>query len=68
MDTALASLGISREVRAQLQSHGLGCVQDRNYDDHDYLAGKRAALQALVDLLNAVPVDNPATLDAQAVA
>ena len=54
VETALASLGISREVRAQLQSHGLGGVQDRHYDDHDYLAEKRAALQSLVDLLNAV--------------
>ncbi len=68
VETALASLGISREVRAQLQSHGLGGVQDRHYDDHDYLVEKRAALQALLDLLNAVPADNPATLDAQAAA
>ena len=51
VETALASLAISREVRAQLQSHGLGGVQDRHYDDHDYLAEKSAALQALLDLL-----------------
>lgn len=68
VETALASLGISREVRAQLQSHGLGGVQDRHYDDHDYLVEKRAALQGLLDLLNAVPTDNPATRDAQAAA
>lgn len=52
IETALASLGVGREIRAQLQSHGLGGVQDRHYDDHDYLAEKRAALQALLDLLN----------------
>ena len=34
IETALASLGVGREVRAQLQSHGLGGVQDRHYDDH----------------------------------
>ncbi|OIQ83764.1 hypothetical protein GALL_344260 [mine drainage metagenome] len=58
VETALASLGIGREVRAQLQSHGLGGVQDRHYDDHDYMPEKRAALQALLDLLNTVPADN----------
>ncbi|WP_018913656.1 integrase family protein [Thiomonas sp. FB-6] len=52
IETALASLGVGREIRAQLQSHGLGGVQDRHYDDHDYLAEKRAALQVLLDLLN----------------
>ncbi len=58
IETALASLGIGREIRAQLQSHGLGGVQDRHYDDHDYMLEKRAALQALLDLLNTVPADN----------
>ena len=52
IETALASVGVGREIRAQLQSHGLGGVQDRHYDDHDYLAEKRAALQGLLDLLN----------------
>ena len=58
VETALASLGISREVRAQLQSHGRGGMQDRHDDDHDYMPEKRAALQALLDLLNTVPADN----------
>ena len=58
METALASLGIGREIRAQVQSHGLGGVQDRHYDDHDYMPEKRAALQALVDLLEAEPASN----------
>ena len=53
-----ASLGIGRELRAQLQSHGLGGVQDRHCDDHDYMPEKRAALRALLDLLNTVPADN----------
>ena len=58
IETALASLGIGREIRAQVQSHGLGGVQDRHYDDHDYMAEKRAALQALLDLLNTEPASN----------
>lgn len=45
-ETMLAALGISREVRAQIQSHGLGGVQARHYDRHDYMSEKRAALEA----------------------
>jgi integrase len=44
-ETMLAALGVSSDVRAQLQSHGLGGVQYRHYDRHDYLAEKRAALE-----------------------
>lgn len=44
-ETMLAALGISKEIRAQLQSHGLGGVQDRHYDRHDYLAEKEQALK-----------------------
>lgn len=45
-ETMLAAMGISKDMRAQLQSHGLSGVQDRHYDRHDYLAEKRAALAA----------------------
>jgi hypothetical protein len=41
----LAGLGVSSDVRAQLQSHGLGGVQTRHYDRHDYMAEKRQALE-----------------------
>lgn len=44
-ETMLASLGISRDVRGQIQSHGLGGVQVRHYDRHDYALEKRAALE-----------------------
>jgi len=47
VETRLAAEGISADVRAQLQSHGLGGVQARHYDRHDYLAEKRAALETL---------------------
>lgn len=45
-ETMLARMGISSDVRAQLLSHGLGGVQQRHYDKHDYLREKRAALEA----------------------
>jgi hypothetical protein len=41
----LASLGVSSDARAQLQSHGLGGVQTRHYDRHDYMAEKRQTLK-----------------------
>lgn len=53
VETRLAGLGFSREVRAQLQSHGLGGVQGRHYDAHDYADEKREALAALYRLLTA---------------
>jgi hypothetical protein len=40
----LARLKISKDIRAQLLSHGLGGVQDRHYDQHTYLDEKRLAL------------------------
>ncbi|MFZ1909530.1 MAG: tyrosine-type recombinase/integrase [Burkholderiales bacterium] len=44
-ETMLAALGVSSDVRAQLQSHGLGGVQQRHYDRHEYMAEKRAVLE-----------------------
>jgi integrase len=44
-ETMLASLKVSSDVRAQLQSHGLGGVQQRHYDRHEYALEKRAALE-----------------------
>lgn len=46
IETMLASMGISRETRAQLLSHGLSGVQSVHYDRHSYINEKRAALQA----------------------
>jgi integrase len=45
-ETMLAALGISRDIRAQLLSHGLSGVQQAHYDRHDYLNEKHAALLA----------------------
>lgn len=47
VETRLAAEGVSMEVRAQLQSHGLSGVQAKHYIRHDYLPEKRAALEAL---------------------
>jgi len=44
-ETRLAALGVSKDVRAQLQSHGLSGVQARHYDQYEYMDEKRAALQ-----------------------
>lgn len=51
VETRLAAEGVSREVRAQLQSHGLGGVQARHYDRHEYLQEKREALEVLFRLI-----------------
>jgi hypothetical protein len=45
-ETMMAGMGISRDIRAQIQSHGLGGIQQRHYDRHDYRAEKKRALEA----------------------
>ena len=45
-ETMLAAMGISKDLRAQIQSHGLGGIQDRHYDRHHYMEEKRRALEA----------------------
>lgn len=45
-ETMLAKMGISKDLRAQIQSHGLSGVQDRHYDKHQYIEEKRVALEA----------------------
>ncbi len=51
VETALASAGVSREVRGHLQSHGLTGVQARHYDAYEYMREKREALDVLLGLL-----------------
>lgn len=45
-ETMLAGLGISKDTRAQLLSHGLSGVQAAHYDRYEYINEKRAALVA----------------------
>jgi len=48
VETRLQALGVSREVRAQLLSHGrTSGVQQKHYERHDYLPEKAAALAQL---------------------
>lgn len=57
-ETRLAALGISREARAQILSHGLGGVQQRSYDRHNYMDEKTAALAAWCAYLETAPAAN----------
>lgn len=45
-ETMMAAMGISRDTRAQIQSHGLSGVQEKYYDQHDYMKAKVVALDA----------------------
>jgi hypothetical protein len=54
VETILAARGVSRDVRAQLQSHGLGGVQARHYDAHAYTVEKRTAVAVLHAALAAI--------------
>ena len=53
VETRLAACGQTDEARGQLQSHGLGGVQNRHYNQHRYDAEKREALDKLYELLTA---------------
>lgn len=44
VETMLVGLKVSKDLRAQIQSHGLNGIQDRVYDQHDYAEEKRKAL------------------------
>jgi integrase len=43
-ETMMAAIGVSKDIRAQIQSHGLGGVQALHYDRHDYAPEKSEAL------------------------
>ncbi|HOX15843.1 MAG TPA: integrase family protein [Smithellaceae bacterium] len=44
VETMLAGLNVSRDIRAQLLSHGISGVQAVHYDRYDYLKEKHAVL------------------------
>lgn len=52
-ETHLAELGVSKDIRAQLLSHGLTGVQVIHYDRHAYLAEKTEALAVWTKYLTA---------------
>jgi hypothetical protein len=45
IETRLVDLDVHKDIRAQIQSHGLGGIQEKHYDRNDYMVQKRAALQ-----------------------
>ena len=57
VETRLAGAGVSKETRAQVQSHGLSGVQQKHYDMHDYLDEKREALETLHRLCTGTGAD-----------
>lgn len=46
VETMLAGLKVSKDIRSQLLSHGISGVQDAHYDRHGYIDEKRATLIA----------------------
>src|SRR3546814_2144248 len=55
VETRLAAVGIGQDVRARLQTHGLGGVQQRHYDRHDYRSEEHTSeLQSLMRISYAV--------------
>lgn len=51
VETLLASLGVSKEIRGRLQSHGISGVQDRHYNAYEYMKEKEDALVLLFQYL-----------------
>lgn len=60
VETTLARLGTGPNIRAEVQSHGLGGVQKRHYDQHDYLEEKRVVLKLWDSHLAALRAAKPA--------
>lgn len=59
-ETRMAELGVSKQDRAQLLSHGLSGVQAGHYDKYDYIREKAAAL-AIWERFLTGRTGNPAT-------
>lgn len=60
VETMMASMRLSKDTRAQIQSHGLSGVQTRHYDRHDYADEKRNGLKAWAAKLKALAEGKPA--------
>lgn len=53
-ESVLAGLGVTKETRAHLLSHGRTDVQDKHYNRNLYLSEKKAALEEWCDFLDDV--------------
>ena len=49
--TRLQELGVSYDVRAHLQSHGLGGLLQKHYEKHDFMTEMREALERLYRMI-----------------
>lgn len=56
-ETLLAKLGVSKEVRGRLLSHGISGVQDRNYNRYEYMSEKWHALEKWATKLEEITSD-----------
>lgn len=54
IETKLAQLGVSKDYRAQIQSHGLSGVQNKHYDKHDYMPEKKNVLTLWENFLSSL--------------
>ena len=59
VETTMASLRISKDIRAQIQSHGISGVQARHYDRWEYMDEKRTTLEAWASHLESVADAKP---------
>lgn len=59
VETRLASLGVGREVRDRVLNHRDASVSGTHYNRHDYVAEKRAALEAWASLLETIVSGGP---------
>lgn len=55
VETLLARAGVGKETRGRLQSHGIGGVQDTNYNAYEYFDEKLDALETLEHWLTSTP-------------
>lgn len=62
--TLSGAAGLSKEIRDRMQNHARSDVSSRHYDRYDYLAEKRAAMEAweaYLDRILSGELDNPVT-------
>ncbi len=61
VETEMARIGLSKDIRAHLLSHGLSGIQERHYDRYDRIQEKREALKKWEThlLTLSVPFRNP---------
>jgi integrase len=62
VETLLASLKISSDIRGRLQSHGISGVQARHYDGYEYVDEKRHALETLYAALEGSTINQGSNL------